>query len=80
MSTDELRDLMDCVDREEEVPFKNSGLKGSFTPSTALLNRRLYTFTTHRMLTQYEIELLRKSKQEIGEAARKQIQNEKERG
>ncbi len=47
--------------------------KGSFTPSTALLNQRLATFSRPRMLTQYEIELLRQSKKEIGEAVRKRI-------
>ena len=43
------------------------------TPSTALLNQRLATFSGPRMLTEYEIKLLRQSKMEIGEAARKRI-------
>ena len=36
--------------------------KGSITPSTALLNQRLATFSKARMMIQYEIELLRQSK------------------
>lgn len=40
---------------------------GSVTASTALLNQKLATLRESRMLTRYEIELLRKSKQEIAE-------------
>jgi len=42
-----------------------------------LLNQRLDTFSTPRMLTPYEIELLRKSKQEIGEAVRNRLKAQK---
>ena len=44
---------------------KSVGQSGSVTPSTALLNQRLGTLQTPRMLTPFEIELLRKSKREM---------------
>ena len=49
-----------------EENSKSGGAKSSVTPSTALLNQRLATFSKPRMLTAYEIELLRQSKKEIG--------------
>ena len=39
------------------------------TPSTALLNRMLGTSPTPRMLTRYEIHLLRQSKKEMAQVA-----------
>ena len=39
------------------------------TPSTALLNRMLGTSPTPRMLTRYEIQLLRQSAQEMSQVA-----------
>ena len=53
--------------------LKSGGRTGSFTPSTALLNQRLDTFSKPRMLTEYEIKLLRQSKKEIGEALRERF-------
>jgi len=53
---------------EENV--KTDGRKGLVTPSTALLNQRLATFSKPRMLTEYEKKLLRQSKVEIAEAIR----------
>jgi len=50
--------------------LKSGGTGGSVTPSTALLNQKLATLKEARMLTPSEIELLRKSKVEIGERAR----------
>lgn len=44
---------------------KCGGKTGSVTPSTVLLNQKLDTFQTPRMLTPSEIELLRKSKREM---------------
>ena len=44
---------------------KTGGNSDSVTASTALLNRKLATSSVPRMLTRSEIELLRKSKQEI---------------
>jgi len=49
---------------------KPGGWIASVTPSTALLNQRLGTLNAPRTLTSSEIELLRKSKQEIAERAR----------
>ena len=45
--------------------LKIVGKTDSVTASTALLNRRLAISNAPRMLTGFEIELLRKSKQEI---------------
>lgn len=50
--------------------LKADGENGSVTASTALLNQRLATLNVPRMLSPYEIELLRKSKEEIGERCR----------
>ena len=49
---------------------KPGGRSASVTPSTALLNQKLATSPGPRMLTQSEIALLRKSKQEIAEKFR----------
>ena len=48
-------------DAEQPSESGNTGL----TPSTAKLKRIMGTSPTYRMLTPYEIELLRKSKREI---------------
>ena len=56
-----------------EKNLKTGGRQGSLTPSTALLNPKPGTYLEPRMLTEYEIELLRQSKQEIGEVARKRF-------
>ena len=45
--------------------LKLGGSSGSVTPSTALLNQKLATLSALRMLTPFEIVLLRQSKQEI---------------
>lgn len=50
---------------------KNGGKSGSVTDSTALLNQKLGTLNAPRMLTPSEIELLRRSKQEIAARYRK---------
>ncbi len=47
------------------------------TPATALLNEICATNPAPRMLTEYEIELLRQSKKEIGEAVRKRFKEKK---
>ncbi len=59
-----------------EKDLKICGRIGSFTPSTALLNQRLDTFSRPRMLTEYEIKLLRQCKKEIGEAVRKKFKEQ----
>ena len=46
----------------------NGGASTSATPSIALLNRRLGTSPAPRMLTPYEIDLLRRCAQEAMEA------------
>jgi hypothetical protein len=60
-----------------EKNLKNGGKKGLVTPSTALLNQRLDTFSKPRMLTEYEIKLLRQSKSESAEFARKKFREGK---
>ncbi len=51
-------------------PLNNGGSNGSVTPSTALLNQRRATSPGPRMLTEYEVQLLRKSAAEILERVR----------
>lgn len=53
----------------EKTPKDNEKEVG-ITPSTALLNRRLGTSPAPRMLTPYEIELLRQSAKEVAQVAR----------
>ena len=48
---------------------RSGGGNISATPSIALLNRRLGTSPAPRMLTPYEIDLLRKSAKEVAEVA-----------
>ncbi len=57
-------------DNDTERTLKNGGKNISGTPSIALLNRRLGTSPAPRMLTPYEINLLRQSKKEVAEVAR----------
>ena len=54
---------------------RGGGRSVSATPSTALLNRRLGTSPAPRMLTPYEIDLLRRSAQEIAESTRRMFAN-----
>jgi len=56
-----------------EKNLADGGRKGSLTPSTALLNPKPGTYSEPRMLTEFEIKLLRQSKKEIGEVARKRF-------
>ena len=49
---------------------KNDEKRGGLTPSTALLNRLIGPSPAPRMLTPYEIDLLRQSKKEVDEVAR----------
>jgi len=48
-----------------EKPLKTEGAIDSVTPSTRALNRLLGISPAPRMLTSYEIALLRQSKREI---------------
>ncbi len=61
-----------------EKSLKTGGRKSSLTPSTALLNPKPGTYLTPRMLTESEVELLRRSKREIGEVARKKFKELRE--
>ena len=49
---------------------RNDEKRGGLTPSTALLNRLIGPSPAPRMLTPYEIDLLRQSKKEVDEVAR----------
>ena len=49
---------------------RSGGESTSATPSIALLNRRLGTSPTPRMLTRYEIDLLRQCAKEASEVTR----------
>ena len=55
-------------DNDTDQTSKKDGGNG-VTPSTALLNRMLGTSPTPRMLTRYEIHLLRQSKKEMAQVA-----------
>jgi hypothetical protein len=51
-------------------PSKTGGSAISDTPSIALLNRRLGISPSPRMLTPYELDLLRRSKSEMARVTR----------
>ncbi len=50
---------------DAEQPLESDGENTGLTPSTAKLKRIMGTSPAYRMLTPYEIDLLRKSKREI---------------
>ena len=52
---------------------RNGGGNTSATPSIALLNRSVGTSPAPRMLTPYEIDLLRRSKAEMARVARQAL-------
>ena len=54
---------------------KSGGGTGSLTASTALLYRRLGGSPTSRMLTPYEIGLLRRSKKEMAQVVHEVLEN-----
>ena len=60
-----------CVnpDKDTEQPLESGGEHTGLRPSTAKLQRIMGTLPGYRMLTPYEIELLRKSKREIDKVA-----------
>ena len=49
----------------------------SITPSTALLNRSIGTSRAPRMLTPYEVDLLRRSKAEMARVAHEVLASER---
>ena len=55
---------------------KAGGSTDSVTPSTALLNQRLDTFSKPRMLAPYEIELLQQSKRAMAERNKQRFASE----
>ena len=55
--------------KSTEQTSRSGGGSISVTPSTALLNRRLGISPAPRMLTRYEIDLLRQSAKEVAEVA-----------
>ena len=57
-------------DKNPMQTSRSLGTKISATPSIALLNRRLGTSPTPRMLTPSEIELLRQCVREVDQVAR----------
>ena len=56
-------------DGSTDQTSRSGGGSASATPSIALLNRRLGTSPAPRMLTPYEIDLLRQSAKEVAEVA-----------
>ena len=52
-------------DSDMDDTLRRGGLNISATPSIALLNQKLGTSPAPRMLEQFEIDLLRKSKEEV---------------
>ena len=56
-------------DRNTDRTSRSGGGNISATPSIVLLNRRLGTSPAPRMLTPYEIDLLRQSAKEVAEVA-----------
>ena len=54
---------------------RNGGGNTSATPSIALLNRSVGTSPAPRMLTPYEIDLLRRSKTEMARVAHEVLAN-----
>ena len=56
-------------ERSTDRTSRSGGGSISATPSVALLNRRLGTSPAPRMLTRYEIRLLRQSAKEVSEVA-----------
>ena len=61
-------------DNDTDQTSKKDGGNG-VTPSTALLNRMIGTSPAPRMLTPYEIRLLRQSKKEMAQVAREVLAN-----
>ena len=60
-------------DSDTDNTLRRDGLNTSPTPSIALLNQKLGTSPAPRMLDQSEIDLLRKSKEEVFKVTREKI-------
>ena len=61
-------------DSDMDDTLRHGGLNTSATPSIALLNQKLGTSPAPRMLEQSEIDLLRKSKEEVLKVGRGDIE------
>ena len=61
-------------DSDMDDTLRHGGLNTSATPSIALLNQKLGTSPAPRMLEQSEIDLLRKSKEEVFKVRRGDIE------
>ena len=64
-------------DGSTDQTSRSGGGSTSATPSIALLNRRLGTSPAPRMLTPYEIDLLRQSAKEVAEVAGEILANKR---
>ena len=64
-------------DGSTDQTSRSGGGSISATPSIALLNRRLGTSPAPRMLTPYEIDLLRQSAKEVAEVAGEILANKR---
>ena len=60
-------------DSDTDDALRRGGSNTSATPSIALLNQKLGTSPAPRMLEQSEIDLLRKSKEEVFKITREHI-------
>lgn len=60
-------------DSDTDDTLGRDGLNTSPTPSIALLNQKIGTSPAPRMLDQSEIDLLRKSKEEVLKVTREQV-------
>ena len=63
-------------DKNTDQSSRSGGANITFTPSTALLNRKLGISPAPRMLTPSEIDLLRRSAQEIAQSTREILASE----
>lgn len=63
--------------KDTDRTSKDDGDNRSLTPSVAELNRLIGPSPTPRMLTPYEIELLRKAAQEVAEVTRQVLAEKK---
>ena len=62
------------IDSEMDDTFERDGSGASLTPSLALLNRMIGTSPPPRMLEPHEIDLLRKSKEEVLKIVKRHVE------
>ena len=61
--------------KDTDQTSRSGGKRTSATPSIALLNRRLGTSPAPRMLTRYEVDLLRQAAKEVAEVTKEVLAN-----